>query len=206
MTPRILFVCTANVCRSPLMAYSFFDAVDPIHDWTVTSRGIAAENGRSMCNVAAEVFSQREKTTVDIDTHRSMRIAVRDVEVADIIVTASKQERSAVARLDPASRSRTFTLREALALAASGPDGVIGKVSDLEEFAERLHVRRGAVELAPTRTRGWGGRSAGAVDITDVHQRRLFTHRRVLRTTNAAAAEFARIASASLAPAEPAIG
>ncbi len=113
--------------------------------------------------------------------HRSAVLQAEDVKHADIIIVASRAERSEVALLDPLARARTFTLREALALGAAPI--VMEEVDEVREvpsvdasnpislYAAILDRRRGSV-TPPQPTGPWWKRRARTDpwDIPDVHQ------------------------------------
>lgn len=110
----VLTVCTANICRSPAAAVLLQRGLrQRVPDLAVASAGVAATPGHSACEVSAALVGGRE-----LAAHRSRRIGSRDVAGADLILALDRSHRSAVAQLSPASRTRTFTLRQAAAAAA----------------------------------------------------------------------------------------
>ena len=174
MTESILFVCAQNVCRSPLMAAAFREALRAEGelglappDWQVESVGTTATEGRRACRVAAEFEPA-------VAAHHSVRLEADDLEVADLVIAASLEERSVIARLRPQARARTFTLREALLL---GEDRVVA--STISEYAASLHSRRGTLELPRPSSLLWR-RAADPLDVTDVHGMGSRAHRKGL--------------------------
>lgn len=135
-----------------------------------------ARDGSAICTLVAERVGEDFA-----HAHRSRPLTAEVVNRSGLILTASKTERAAVARLDPSARARTFTLREAAALAGSwSPDGSVDLGSDVDEgpferFAATIHARRGLTSPPPRETRpGLRGilrrRPAGdPVDIADGH-------------------------------------
>ncbi len=113
------------------------------------------------------------------ERHRARRLDLEHVRAASLILTASKAERSAIARLDPAARSRTFTLREAAALAtvsSERPEADAGR-GPLERFAAGANAARGLVRPVPAagarRAPRWfsRGETADPLDLPDGHTR-----------------------------------
>ncbi len=54
--PTLLFVCVANVCRSPTMQFLTAHHLDRVgigESWNLSSAGTAAHEGSTMCPVAA---------------------------------------------------------------------------------------------------------------------------------------------------------
>jgi len=111
---RILVVCSANVCRSPVASEILareFAASDPAGLVEVTSRGVWAQDGESVCALAVE------QAGFGSLAHQAARLTPADVQVADLILTAELAHRGEVVRMDAAARRRTFTLLEAATLA-----------------------------------------------------------------------------------------
>lgn len=193
MTDGVLFLCHANVCRSRLMEYEFRAAEKATggERWRSFSAGVAAAAGRPVCEEVRAVAETALAGADQLDTEKGAvqldRILLAD---AGLVITATRAERGEVALLIPAMRSRTFTLREAVALAriepSSAPLGGSRDPADvLTAFAESLDRRRGSVSAAnKTRSRRWMStrERSDDVDIPDAHHRRPRDHRRVLHT------------------------
>ena len=125
---RVLMVCTANHCRSPIAeqllttaAAARFGAAD---NWIVESAGTAAYTVRSIHPHAETVLTQRHAY---MPGHRSRLLDVSMLRGADLVLTAARDQRSAVVQLLPAAIGRTFTMRQFARLAdkvpiLTGPD------------------------------------------------------------------------------------
>lgn len=83
---HILVVCTANICRSPVVEAVIQNRLSKrgYSDWTVSSAGTWAKNGRRVSRYSAEVLSQREN--LDISQHRSREVTKEMVQQADLIL------------------------------------------------------------------------------------------------------------------------
>lgn len=173
LAPRILFVCEANICRSPLMESVFHAAVPP-GSWQITSRGTQVPAGaRRMCAVSADVAG------VEGDAHVPTQVTADDVLESDLVITATRAERTAVVALDMTARSRAFTLLELLLLeeSASGPDQSFsdpreldGRLDPLAKYMTGLHRRRGLVDVPEDRHRSILRRApAHPMDLSDPH-------------------------------------
>lgn len=101
---RVLYVCTANICRSP-SAEALLQAAGVAQ---VQSAGVAAVHGAPCCSLAPLLAG------VD---HRSQPLTAPLVRSADIVLTAAREHQSAVLALDPDARAKTFTIRQAGRLA-----------------------------------------------------------------------------------------
>ena len=155
MSHQLLFVCTANVCRSPLMAGTFVQsAAERLDrsDWTVLSRGTSAVREHAMCTVAASLIGGDSYGTAFASSHVSTQVIASELESQDLVIVASREERSRIARLLPSARTRTFTLKEAVVLGrlpvdAAERERVLSERatggSSLDDYAAFLDQRRG---------------------------------------------------------------
>jgi low molecular weight protein-tyrosine phosphatase len=120
MVERILFVCTANICRSPsaqAIALHRLRADGLSGQITVVSAGTRAAEGRSWCREARKHVSTDAETRAAMEGHEAHQLSFSGIAKATLVVTADRQTSAEVVRLDPQVRSRLFTMREAGALA-----------------------------------------------------------------------------------------
>ena len=108
LTVRILYVCTANICRSPSAAALLADAQVPGVE--VSSAGTMATAGAPGCSVAPALAGRYEQ-------HRSQALTPDLLARADLVLTAAREHQRVVLELAPAARPRTFTIRQAGRLA-----------------------------------------------------------------------------------------
>jgi protein-tyrosine-phosphatase len=101
---KVLYVCTANICRSPAAAALLREADLPGVE--VVSAGTHAAVGSPACSVVRE-----------LPGHESQPLTPALIEPADLVLTAAREHRTAVIDMYPAARSRTFTIRQAGRLA-----------------------------------------------------------------------------------------
>jgi len=115
---RILFVCTGNICRSPfaeiLTRHLLIGKLggNGAAAFCVASAGVSAVVGSGM-----HPQTRAELAPLGLHTWPSEQFVARQlvppiVEEADLVLTAQRHHRSAVAELAPAALSTTFTLRE----------------------------------------------------------------------------------------------
>lgn len=108
MTLRILYVCTANICRSASAERLLREAVvdDPrLADVEIRSAGTAAIAGLPGCHVAPALRGYSEQ-------HASQPLTSEAVSWASLILTAAREHQEGVLHLVPSARSRTFTIRQ----------------------------------------------------------------------------------------------
>lgn len=131
----ILAVCTANICRSPLMEALLCAELDPAR-FEVASAGVKGWAAEPM-DPSAEAELRRLGHTSG--SFRSQAIDPYFIETADLILTATRQHRSDVLGLTPGALRRSFTLVEfaALTTIADGaePAGLVAQAAQLRSRA-----------------------------------------------------------------------
>jgi protein-tyrosine phosphatase len=118
MTGRlhILFVCTGNICRSPMaqamLLQGLREGLDPVDgsEWfSVESAGTYGLVGEPMQPDAMRVLDEMGVTA---EAFAARELAAEHVADADLVLALTRQHRAAVVTLVPAASSRAFTLRE----------------------------------------------------------------------------------------------
>jgi protein-tyrosine phosphatase len=146
VTFSVLFVCTGNICRSPMAERLFRARVDPAVPITAASAGTAGLPDWPMD--APSALALRELGG-DPDGHAGRRLTEAMVADADLILTAETTHRSVIVQADPPAFRRAFTLREFGRLgAALGTLGAPVTVSALRERVGDVAARRGNAEPA----------------------------------------------------------
>ncbi|HEY8532873.1 MAG TPA: low molecular weight phosphatase family protein [Micromonospora sp.] len=110
----LLFVCHANLCRSPMAEYLAREMLTQAlggdgASVPVASAGTHAVPGRAMHPHAAQLAAER---AIDIRDFRSRPVTPDDLTNAGVVLTATREERRACAALAPRAIPRTFTLRQ----------------------------------------------------------------------------------------------
>jgi protein-tyrosine phosphatase len=128
----VLFVCTGNLCRSPLAAALFQRELTSAGiDAEITSVGLAAPIGmspdRKLRRVAGELG-------VDVSSHRSTPITSAHLRRADLVLTMTSEQAQEVRRLDAGSAERCTTLRAAAWKARI----IAGRPLPIDRWVERL--------------------------------------------------------------------
>ena len=168
-------MCRANVCRSPAGQFLLAEALRKAGiGWSVSSAGtITLHTLPGMCSISAHGLEKTDGGTEYAERHTPRQVTTSLLDAADLVLTASRDERSAVARLSPTARTKTFTLVEAATLATHAERARPRvKVTDAASFARVLHEQRGRA-IAPKRGR-WGRHKRHSdgdarLDVPDAH-------------------------------------
>ena len=105
----ILFLCTGNVCRSPMAEGLFRHAVKGRGEFRILSAGIGAVDGDLPTHHS--VNAMRE-IGIDISGQRSRALTADLVKQADLILGMTHSHTDTVALLYPKAAEKTFLLRE----------------------------------------------------------------------------------------------
>ena len=107
--PMILFVCEGNVCRSVLAAGVLRQALTTAQGVTVGSAGKHALAGEAADPVTAGIAA---RLGVSLDGHRARQLTPELLSAADMVVTATRQIRSAAVQTYPPSVKYSFTIKQ----------------------------------------------------------------------------------------------
>jgi protein-tyrosine phosphatase len=198
----LLVVDGSDVCRAPIVAYTLrqgFAASARLAGTAVEDRGLEAEPGGTMCEGAATRLGFTGPAIAFFGAHRAAPLTADDVRDADLVLTAERDQRSAVVRLVPGTQASVFTWKEALVLATVLVErrraGVLRAPSDLAALARALHGVRGTVPLIepPVRTGPFHwrrGAEADPLNVEDGHDGHV-EHRRITQESQEVASALA---------------
>src|SRR6478736_1192927 len=105
----VLFVCTGNVCRSPMAEGIFRNATHGKGDYRVISAGLGAMEGQPPSHYAVQAVKE---LGVDISAQRSRMLTPELVHQADFIFGMTHSHIDTVMLLYPQAAEKTFLLRE----------------------------------------------------------------------------------------------
>lgn len=178
-TRTVLFVCSANICRSPMAEFLTGDLLRRGGElsWRFSSAGTDAEPGAGICPATARALSGLPRGREFAAAHRSRLLTPELLEEADLVLVAGEAQRSAASRLSPGSRPKLLTMLEGARIASrielAGWDAVrAGRPAGgtAEEFLDRWHRVRstggGRATIGPARIASRWRRT----DVPDVHQ------------------------------------
>ena len=105
----ILFICTGNICRSPMAEGLFRHAVAGREDYRVVSAGLGAMDGQPPSPHAVEAMRE---LGLDISHQRSHMLTANLVREADFIFGMTHNHVDSVMLLYPQMAEKVFLLRE----------------------------------------------------------------------------------------------
>lgn len=137
--PSVLFICTANICRSPMAAALFRERLKKerpdCQEWQVASAGTWATEGQMAATYSQRVMAQRG---LDISQHRSRMVTAEMLQDYDVILTMEESQKEALQIEFPAIVGRIFLLSEMGGTQEPVEDPFGGSLQDYQEAAERI--------------------------------------------------------------------
>jgi protein-tyrosine-phosphatase len=141
----VVFICTGNVCRSPMAEGFYRHQTKSDENIRVGSAGISAFDGQAASQHSVDVMKQEG---IDISNHASRMLTPDIVGEASHIFGMTRTHRDAVQMMFPEAREKVFVLREFLV----GPDADFDlDVSDpiggsLEEYIRTRNLIKEALD------------------------------------------------------------
>ena len=118
---NLLFVCTANVCRSP-MAEAIFNALaeEKGLGWRARSAGVAALEGE---DITPNARTALEEVGIYPEEHRARQVSEAMLGEADLVLVMSPRHVRALHRSFGGHSNKVYTLPE-YAIGASAEEGI----------------------------------------------------------------------------------
>ena len=105
---HVLFICTGNLCRSPMAEYLLRRRLGKQADWKVGSAGLFTGNGMAASQPAIEVLREQ---AIDLTPHRS-RVVTKDIiDAATLIVVMTRAHAAELKHRFPEAQDRIYLLK-----------------------------------------------------------------------------------------------
>ncbi len=147
---QVLFVCTANICRSPYMELATRRLLGDDASVVVSSAGTQGFDAAPMSN---ELIGGYE---AEAESFRSRRATREMVEAADVVITAGSAHRTYLLEETPAAFRKIFTLGQLAAAVPSyddDPAAPRGRAL-LRELSQRPRAADTSLDIADPYRRG----------------------------------------------------
>ncbi len=105
----VVFVCTGNICRSPMAEYMFREHIKSSHpDWLVCSAGVMAGRGAPASRFGVKVLRE---ISIEMKHHRSQPMTADLVDRAAVIVVMTAAHRDILCEQYPQSEPKIKLLK-----------------------------------------------------------------------------------------------
>jgi protein-tyrosine-phosphatase len=134
---RILVICTANICRSPVAAALLRDRLRRrgLSDWTVGSAGTWAMDTRPASRYSVSVAGRHG---LDITDHRSTMVNENHLREADLALTMEDGHAEALRAEFATQAHKVYMLSEMIGRTFNVPDPYGGPVEEYQRMYDGL--------------------------------------------------------------------
>lgn len=136
--PAVLFVCTANQCRSPIAQVLFQDRLQQMGmeiEWTAASAGTSAFGGSPPTHFARQAMKERG---LDLSEHRSRPVSADMIKDSDLVLVMEDRHRAFLQSRFPFGAEKVFLITEMVGEKHDIDDPVLGDLDRYNETAREM--------------------------------------------------------------------
>ncbi len=134
----VLFVCTANQCRSPMAEVLFRQKLiqrSQLGEWKIASAGTWAVNGLPATELAQKVMAEKG---LDLSEHRSRLLTAEMMQSFNLILVMERGHKEALQIEFPNEKHHVFLLSEMAGYKANVDDPVGRSLADYRLIADGI--------------------------------------------------------------------
>ncbi len=134
----VLFVCTANMCRSP-MAEGLLKAQlrERLDGWRIESAGVAAYDGSPASQKTVQLLAEKG---IDLSHHRARQLDRYLMEQFALVLVMEHRHKAILQSQYPEVASKVFLLSEMIGDQSEIDDPVGGTLEDYRETALQIEM------------------------------------------------------------------
>jgi protein-tyrosine-phosphatase len=136
--PSVLFVCTANICRSPLALALFKQKISGAPDanmWKLDSAGTWAPEGEPASGKSQFLLRERG---IGIQDHRSKSVSSELLRSFNLILTMERGQKEALQAEFPDIKNRVYMISEMIGQRFDIDDPYNGTLDDYREAMQEI--------------------------------------------------------------------